>query len=104
VVYVQLEEGFEYCQALAERLRPVLPQTCNRFPYHPHVTLADLTDTEALDRAQYAMNALDECFEVLEVAVSEFHPERGWRLLSALPLGGSKPPGQILPPALGDAQ
>lgn len=64
VAYLRVDEGGDECDRLQRRVRSGPLGVPLRFPYHPHVTLAQDVPPEDLTRARRAMEAVDESFEV----------------------------------------
>jgi 2'-5' RNA ligase len=52
VVFVPLSAGSEGCAALEGDLRTETLALTSRFPYHPHVTIAQTEDPQVLDQAE----------------------------------------------------
>jgi 2'-5' RNA ligase len=90
VVFAKVAEGFEQCQALAARLRSVVTDLEERFPYHPHVTLAQDAPEPSLNRAQYALDSLDETFTVGTVEVCLLESDAVWHSCRQFPLAASQ--------------
>jgi 2'-5' RNA ligase len=90
VVYAELVEGFNQCLALEALIRPAVGQTEQRFPYYPHVTVANGCDDQALDQAQSAMAYIDTAFRVEAVAFCLLNHDGNWRDIRHLALGGDR--------------
>jgi 2'-5' RNA ligase len=90
VVFARLAEGFEACQAFETQVRSAVGPLEPRFPYHPHVTVAqDAPDTE-LDQAEHAIGDLDARFEAAVLDVCLLRPDAVWQPLRRFALA---PPG-----------
>jgi 2'-5' RNA ligase len=79
VVYAALAGGFERCCQLEELVRGAVDGPEARFPYHPHVTVANGCGTDALDRAEAAVSRIDAAFWVDCLVVSLLGPRGEWR-------------------------
>ena len=87
VVFVTLAEGISSCERLAAAVRRGPLAVDLRFPYHPHVTIAQQLDDAALDRA-FAELADFECeFTVEGFHLYEHDERRGWQPTRRFPLG-----------------
>ncbi|MDR3360446.1 MAG: 2'-5' RNA ligase family protein [Bifidobacteriaceae bacterium] len=86
VVYARLEEGFERCQALEALLRDAVTGLEDRFPYQPHVTVANGCADAVLSRAEAALSQLDAAFRVDTLDVSLLRPDGAWQPVRRLPL------------------
>jgi 2'-5' RNA ligase len=81
VVYARLAKGFESCQALEAQLRPAFDGLEDRFPYYPHVTVAQDTPDAGLDGAEQAISQLDETFVVTGVDICLLRSDAVWQPL-----------------------
>lgn len=86
VVFVALAEGISHCEQLERRVRSGPLSIELRFPYHPHVTIAQDVDESDLDRAFRLMADFDEQFTVDHVSLYELE-DSGWILTRRLELG-----------------
>jgi 2'-5' RNA ligase len=82
VVFVQVVEGRSACGWLQERVRePAGPLARPlRFPYHPHVTVAQGIAEEAMDAAQSALAEYEAAWTAGGFALYEQDPGGAWRL------------------------
>lgn len=64
VVFVALAEGIGNCEQLATAVRSGPVRREHDFPYHPHVTVAQEVDADALDRAFAELAGYEACFHV----------------------------------------
>jgi 2'-5' RNA ligase len=89
VVFVTLAVGISECEMLAgaiaaaEGVRRDL-----RFPYHPHVTVAQDVPTAALDAAFEDLSEFSARFEVTSFTLFSHGGEGPWRPRRDFPLGG----------------
>ncbi|MDR0593947.1 MAG: 2'-5' RNA ligase family protein [Bifidobacteriaceae bacterium] len=99
VVFAQVDEGFEVCQVLAARVRAALGAPADRFPYHPHVTVAQDAPDAQLDRVQQALDGFDASFTAQTVEVSQLESDAVWRRLRRFQLAApaSGAPGLAAP-------
>ena len=58
VVYINVEEGFDSCVDLHEKLQTGPLQRDLPFSYHPHVTIAHDVAPESLDEAETVLERL----------------------------------------------
>lgn len=88
VVFINVVAGISECEVLASSLRsgPLAAQP--RFPYHPHVTVAQELDDAALDRAFTELAGFDCVFEVTAFHLYEHDADRGWRPTRTIRLSG----------------
>ncbi|MDR2373873.1 MAG: 2'-5' RNA ligase family protein [Bifidobacteriaceae bacterium] len=86
VVFARVDQGFERCQALAARLRQAIGCPSGRFPYHPHVTVAQDAPEPSLRRAERAIGDLDAEFTVEAADFCQLSPDVVWQTLRRLPL------------------
>lgn len=88
VVFVRLTEGAGECAALEERVRAGVLGTRRRFPFHPHVTVAQQLDDAVLDAASAQLSGYAASFEVGEVDLYELGTDGRWRSVQAFQLTG----------------
>lgn len=88
VVYVRLAAGAHECTALEDRVRSGVLGTQRRFPFHPHVTVAQQLDDAVLDEASAQLSGYDASFEVCEVDLYELGTDGRWRSVQTFRLGG----------------
>ncbi|WP_084546881.1 2'-5' RNA ligase family protein [Glycomyces arizonensis] len=96
VVFVAVVDGIAVCEQLESAIRngPIKRRE-QRFPYHPHVTVAQDVDKDALDRTFGALRDFEARFEVDsftlythgttdEAEATPWTPERVFRFLARL--------------------
>jgi 2'-5' RNA ligase len=66
VVFARVDVGASECQALSTAIRRGSLDQEQRFPYHPHVTVAQEVSDEVLDRAVAELSGFDAVFEVTQ--------------------------------------
>lgn len=86
VVFVGVVAGISSCEVLAGRLRAGPLHTLQRFPYHPHVTIAHDLPDEKLDRAFDEQARFDTAWEVTSFSLYE-STQQGWQARREFPLG-----------------
>jgi 2'-5' RNA ligase len=87
-VFVGVVEGIAGCEMLAAATRSGPLAVSTRFPYHPHVTVAqELPDAE-LDRAFAELAGFEAGFEVDRFWLYVHDERDGWRPTQAFRLGG----------------
>jgi 2'-5' RNA ligase len=77
VVFVAVRSGIDETEKLAVRLREAIDAPQPEFPFHPHVTVAQHLDDDALDHAGSALEGFECEFEVSEFALY-LHGGDGW--------------------------
>jgi 2'-5' RNA ligase len=89
VVFVVVRAGIAQCEQLERGVRSGPLHRENRFPYHPHVTVAHDIPHEGLDEAYEGLQAFDARFRVAGFTV--FQQESGgvWVVRKDFALGGS---------------
>ena len=86
VVFIGVVAGISSCEVLAGRLRAGPLHTRQRFPYHPHVTIAhDLPDGQ-LDRAFDEQARFDTTWAVSSFSLYE-STHQGWQARREFHLG-----------------
>ncbi|WP_109776454.1 2'-5' RNA ligase family protein [Quadrisphaera granulorum] len=88
VVYVRLAAGAGECADLEGRVRSGVLGTQRRFPFHPHVTVAQQLEDEVLDTACTQLAGYDAAFDVSEVDLYELGTDGRWRSVQTFRLGG----------------
>lgn len=88
VVYVRLADGARECARLEDAVRSGVLGTQRRFPFHPHVTVAQLPDEAALDRAETELAGYEVSFDVTEVGLFTHGRDGVWRPSARFALGG----------------
>lgn len=78
VVFVALAEGISGCEQLAAAVRTGPLAAELRFPYHPHVTVAQEVPDEQLDRAFEELAGFECRFHVADFHLYLHDPTAGW--------------------------
>jgi len=87
VVYVRVADGARECAALEQQVRSGVLGSQRRFPYHPHVTVAQEVDDAALDRARATLSAYEAVFPVASMELYLHGGDGVWRPCAEFPLG-----------------
>lgn len=87
VVYVQVADGASECAALEQQVRSGVLGTQRRFPFHPHVTVAQEVDDAALDRARATLSEYEAAFPVDSMELYLHGGDGVWRPCAEFPLG-----------------
>ncbi|WP_130331487.1 2'-5' RNA ligase family protein [Micromonospora kangleipakensis] len=89
VVFVAVAAGISECELLASAIRsaPELHREA-RFPYHPHVTVAQDVAPEALDRAYEDLADFSALFEVEAFTLFSHSGQTRWQPRRDFRLGG----------------
>ena len=85
---MRVTAGAGECAALEQRVRAGVLDTERRFPFHPHVTVAQQLDDAVLDRASDELAGYGAAFPVDEVRLYTHGSDGVWRSASAFALGG----------------
>jgi 2'-5' RNA ligase len=87
VVFITVEEGFEQCVELHEKLQrgPLAREL--PFAYHPHVTIAHDVAPEALDDAETVLKGYRASFPVVSMGLYEHDADGIWQLREELDFG-----------------
>jgi 2'-5' RNA ligase len=89
VVFVTLAMGISECELLAEAITSAEGVTRgSRFPYHPHVTIAQDVPSAALDAAFDDLAGFSARFPVGSFTLFSHGGEGPWRPRRDFPLGG----------------
>ena len=89
VVFVTLAVGISECELLAEAITSSDDiNRGSRFPYHPHVTVAQDVPPEALDAVFADLAGFSAIFEVSAFTLFSHGGEGPWRPRRDFPLGG----------------
>jgi 2'-5' RNA ligase len=94
VAFVQVSEGIADCEQLERALRAGPMDVPVRFPYHPHVTVAQDVDDDALDGVQDRLVGFDARFRVSSVDLYVNDVDGVWRCRRSFPLGASVRPAR----------
>lgn len=89
VVFVNLVEGISQTELLATRCRQGPLRVELGYPYHPHVTVAHLSDDVMLDRAFAELAEFDCAFPVTEFHLYVHEDDLGWRATRDYPLAAA---------------
>ena len=88
VVFVTLAAGISECELLAEAIAAAEGVTrTSRFPYHPHVTVAQDVPPPALDRVFDGLSDFSARFDVVAFTLFSHGGEGPWRPRRDFPLG-----------------
>ncbi|MGI5214325.1 2'-5' RNA ligase family protein [Plantactinospora sp. CA-290183] len=89
VVFVVVAAGISECELLAGAIQgaPELRRE-SRFPYHPHVTVAQDVAPEALDRVYEDLADFAALFKVEKFTLFSHDGQARWRARREFPLGG----------------
>ena len=88
VVYVEVAEGAAVCRQLAAAMQAAPGITAARFPYHPHVTVAQNVSADALDAVTADLADFDAEFTVPAFTLFEHATAGSWRPDREYQLGG----------------
>jgi 2'-5' RNA ligase len=89
VVFVTVATGISECELLAGAIAAAEGVRCDsRFPYHPHVTVAQDVPSEALDAAFGDLSDFSARFDVTSFTLFSHGGEGPWRPRREFPLGG----------------
>ncbi|BCW18511.1 phosphoesterase [Arthrobacter sp. NtRootA9] len=87
VVFITVEEGFEQCVELHEKLQQGPLARELPFAYHPHVTIAHDVAPEALDEAETVLKGYRASFPVVSMGLYEHDADGIWQLREELDFG-----------------
>jgi 2'-5' RNA ligase len=87
VVYIKVEEGFDSCVDLHEKLQTGPLQRDLPFSYHPHVTIAHDVAPESLDEAETVLKDYRATFPVVSMGLYEHDADGIWQLREELDFG-----------------
>lgn len=87
VVFVAVSEGISVTELLAQSIRQAVELPPARFPFHPHVTVAQDVDDTALDRAFEELADFRCSFTVEEITLYSHDTTSGWVPAQEFPLG-----------------
>ena len=87
VVYVTVADGARECAELEAQVRSGALGVEARFPYHPHVTIAQDLDDDELDQARSAAAGIDARMRIDAMNLHEYRAG-AWHLLRAFGFGG----------------
>ena len=87
VVFARLVQGAAEVARLERRVRSGVLGSPRRFPFHPHVTLAQAVEDEALDRVGAALADYEARFPASSIVLYRHEADGVWRHLVEYPLG-----------------
>ena len=87
VVFINVEDGFEHCVALHEKLQQGPLHRELPFAYHPHVTIAHDVTPESLDEAETVLRNYRATFPVVSMGLYEHDADGIWQLREELDFG-----------------
>jgi 2'-5' RNA ligase len=95
VVFVAVAAGISDCERLAQAVRtaPALRRE-QRYPYHPHVTVAQDLPAEALDEVFKDLAGFEARFDVDGFTLFEHEAEGRWRPRQDFRLTGRRDPAE----------
>lgn len=102
VVFINVEEGFEECVELHEKLQTGPLARDLPFAYHPHVTIAHDVAPESLDEAETVLRNYRATFPVVSMGLYEHDTNGIWQLREELDFG-TEPDDQREPLRAADA-
>jgi 2'-5' RNA ligase len=102
VVFINVEEGFEECVELHEKLQTGPLARDLPFAYHPHVTIAHDVAPESLDEAETVLKDYRATFPVVSMGLYEHDTNGIWQLREELDFG-TEPDDQREPLRAADA-
>jgi 2'-5' RNA ligase len=102
VVFINVEDGFEECVELHEKLQTGPLARDLPFAYHPHVTIAHDVAPESLDEAETVLKDYRATFPVVSMGLYEHDTNGIWQLREELDFG-TEPDDQREPLRAADA-
>ncbi|WP_457972190.1 2'-5' RNA ligase family protein [Arthrobacter sp. D1-17] len=87
VVFINVEDGFEECVELHEKLQTGPLARELPFAYHPHVTIAHDVAPESLDEAEMVLKDYRATFPVVSMGLYEHDADGIWQLREELDFG-----------------
>lgn len=87
VVYINVEDGFDSCVELHEKLQTGPLERELPFAYHPHVTIAHDVAPESLDEAETVLEDYRATFPVVSMGLYEHDADGIWQLREELDFG-----------------
>ncbi|WP_240720143.1 2'-5' RNA ligase family protein [Pseudarthrobacter sp. NamB4] len=87
VVFINVEDGFEDCVDLHEKLQQGPLHRELPFAYHPHVTVAHDVAPESLDEAETVLKNYRATFPVVSMGLYEHDANGIWQLREELDFG-----------------
>ena len=89
VVFVQVARGVGDCEELEAAIRRPPVERGLQFPYHPHVTVAQGLEDDALDEAYDGLSDFVARFAVDHIVLFSRDPDGSWHWRTEFPLGVS---------------
>lgn len=86
VVFVAVAAGISECERLAADVRSGPLAREIKYPYHPHITVAQDVPADALDRAFATLADFEAGFEVTDFRLFSHNGDRRWRPWHHFPL------------------
>ncbi|MCT9626895.1 2'-5' RNA ligase family protein [Pseudarthrobacter sp. SL88] len=87
VVFIKVEDGFDQCVELHEKLQQGPLQRDLPFAFHPHVTIAHDVSPESLDEAETVLKSYKATFPVVSMGLYEHDADGIWQLREELDFG-----------------
>jgi hypothetical protein len=87
VVFINVEDGFQECVDLHEKLQTGPLERELPFAYHPHVTIAHDVAPESLDEAETVLKDYRATFPVVSMGLYEHDTDGIWQLREELDFG-----------------
>lgn len=87
VVFINVEDGFNHCVELHEKLQTGPLERDLPFSYHPHVTIAHDVAPESLDEAETVLKDYRATFPVVSMGLYEHDADGIWQLREELDFG-----------------
>jgi 2'-5' RNA ligase len=87
VVFIKVEDGFQECVELHEKLQTGPLARELPFAYHPHVTIAHDVAPESLDEAETVLKDYRATFPVVSMGLYEHDTGGIWQLREELDFG-----------------
>ena len=79
VVFVNVVAGISRCEVLCDEVQDGPVQVETRFPYHPHVTIAQDLPEDVLDRAFDELAGFEAGFRVEDFHLYRYDQSAGWQ-------------------------
>ncbi|MBG6182876.1 2'-5' RNA ligase [Arthrobacter sp. CAN_A214] len=87
VVFLKVDQGFEECVGLHEKLQAGPLERTLDFPFHPHVTVAHDVSDAGMDAAVEELESFEASFEVRSMGLYEHQSSGSWKLREELNFG-----------------
>jgi len=89
VVFVVVAAGISECERLADGVRSGPLARDLKYPYHPHITVAQDVPAEALDRVFAELSAFEASFKVNSFHLFAHNGDRRWKPYREFALTGA---------------